>query len=65
MGKPTYYLWYNNDSSPEEYLNTKERYTKLGFRVVTFKDGENHQDIQEGIRSVIKNHIADFNRERM
>ena len=59
MRKPTYYIWRDNYSTQEEYEITKERYTKMGFRVVTFKDGRNGCDIQEAIRAVIKNHIID------
>ena len=57
LRKPTYYIWRDNYSTQEEYEIAKERYTKMGFRVVTFKDGRNDYDIQEGIRAVIKNHI--------
>lgn len=58
--KPTYYIWLNNCSTREEYEMIKKRYTKMGFRVVTFQDGRNNYDIQEGIRAVIKNHLIDF-----
>ena len=47
-----------NDFSPEEYKNAKERYARMGFRVVTFKDGRSSLDIRDGIKAVIKNHIA-------
>lgn len=30
----------------------------MGFRVVTFKDGRSSLDIRDGIKAVIKNHIA-------
>lgn len=59
MRKPTYYIWRDNYSTQEECDITKEHYTKMGFRVVTFKGGRNNYDIQEGIRAVIKNHIID------
>lgn len=59
LGKPTYYIWRDSCSTQEEYEATKERYTRMGFRAVTFKDGRNDNDIQEGIRAVIKNHIID------
>ena len=59
MRKPTHYIWRDNYSTQEEYEIAKERYTKMGFRVVTFKDGRNDNDIHEGIRAVIKNHIID------
>lgn len=59
MRKPTYYIWRDSYSTQEEYEVTKECYTRMGFRIVTFKDGWNNNDIQEGIRAVIKNHIID------
>ncbi|MEZ3433332.1 MAG: hypothetical protein K1W34_01625 [Lachnospiraceae bacterium] len=59
LRKPTYYIWRDNYSTQEEYEITKEHYIKMGFRVVTFKDGRNDYDIQKGIRAVIKNHIID------
>jgi len=60
LTKPTYYLLQDNYPSLKEYQNAKERYTRMGFRVVTFKGGQNNLDIQQGIKSVIKNHIVDF-----
>lgn len=57
LRKSTYYIWRDDYSTQEEYKITKEHYTKMGFRVVTFKDGRSDYDIQEGIRAVIKNHI--------
>lgn len=57
MRRPTYYIWRDSYFTQEEYEVTKERYTRMGFRVVTFKDGRNDNDIQEGIRAVIRNHI--------
>lgn len=62
LKKPTYYLWLDDYSSQEEYENTKERYIKRGFRVVTFKVGPNKPDIEEGIKALIRNHIGDFYR---
>ncbi len=59
MKKPTYYLWRDDYSSQEEYTKMKEKYIRMGFRVVTFKDGPADRDIQEGIRALIKNHISD------
>jgi len=34
-------------------------YIKLGFRVVTFQDGQADADIHEGLKSLIRNHIND------
>jgi len=57
LGKPTYYLWRDMYSSREEYENTKDKYTRMGFRVVTFQEGQSSHDLPEGIRAVIKNHM--------
>ncbi|MCI8941131.1 MAG: hypothetical protein HFH12_14300 [Dorea sp.] len=59
LGKPTYYLWRDDFSSQEEYEKKKKWYTKAGFRVVTFKEGPNKPDIEEGIKALIKNHLND------
>ncbi len=59
MSKPTYYLWKNDFSSQEEFETTKETYRKLGFRVVTFLEGQEEKDIHEGLKAVIKNHVKD------
>ena len=57
MKKPTYYLWKNNFSSQEEYEKTKEKYRNLGFRVVTYLDGKNDNNIHDGLKAVIKHHF--------
>lgn len=70
MGKPTYYLWLDDFHSQTDFENTKDRYIKMGFRVVTFREEKQDGDIQgdirrergdsgiqEGIMAVIKNHI--------
>lgn len=56
MNKPTYYLWKNDFSSQEELETTKEQYKKLGFRVVTYLDGQKEKDIHDGLKAVIQNH---------
>jgi hypothetical protein len=60
LKKPTYYLWRDDYATQEEYINEKKRYTRMGFRVVTFIDGPKDRDINEGIKAVIKNHISDY-----
>lgn len=60
MNKPTYYLWTHDFESKEDMLIAKERYTNLGFRVVTLHAGSDSQSIQEGIKSLIRNHIYDI-----
>ncbi len=60
LKKTAYYLWSHPDSQ-EEYERTKEQYTKMGFRVVTFKEGQDKESIREGIKLVIKNHMAETN----
>lgn len=59
MGKPTYYLWKSSSQTHEEYENQRMMYTRLGFRVVTFHDGQADKDIHEGLKSLIRNHIND------
>ena len=59
MSKPTYYLWKNDFSSTEEYETAKDKYRKLGFRVVTYLDGQNDKNIHDGLKAVIKNHFHD------
>ena len=58
MSKPTYYLWKNDFSSTEEYETAKDKYRKLGFRVVTYLDGQDDKDIHMGLKAVIKNHYG-------
>lgn len=54
--KPTYYLWRNDFSTQEEYEAEKERFSKIGFRVVTYLDGKSDHDIHTGIKALVKNH---------
>lgn len=56
MNKPTYYLWKNDFLTPEDFETAKEKYRRLGFRVVTYQDGHNEKDIHEGLKALIKNH---------
>ncbi len=56
MSKPTYYLWKNDFSSQEELESAKDKYRKLGFRVVTYLDGPTDKNIHDGLKAVIRNH---------
>lgn len=56
MKKPNYYLWRSDFSTQEEYEAEKERFSKIGFRVVTYLDGKPDQDIHTGIKALVKNH---------
>ena len=58
MKKPTYYLWRNDFSTQEEYEAEKERFSKIGFRVVTYLDGKSDQDIHTGIKAVSYTHLT-------
>lgn len=58
MKKPTYYLWKCDFSTQEDLESAKEIYSKSGFRVVTYQDGQKQKDIHEGLKAVIKNHIV-------
>lgn len=60
MSKPTYYLWRNEFKSEQEFEEIKTKYRSLGFRVVTFLDGSQDKDINEGIRAVIRNHYKEI-----
>ena len=53
MKKPTYYLWRNDFSTQEEYKAAKERFERIGFRVVTYFDGKQDQDIHAGIKALV------------
>lgn len=56
MKKPTYYLWRNDFSTQEEYETAKERFEEIGFRVVTYLDGNQEQNIHAGIKALVRNH---------
>ena len=57
MSKPTYYFVKKEFPTQKEYEVVKELYRKLGFRVVTYVDGQREKEIQEGLKLVIKNHM--------
>lgn len=59
LKKPTYYLWKTDFPTCEEFEKVREKYIKIGFRVVTFQDGRADRDINEGMKAVIKNHMQD------
>ena len=54
--KPTYYLWRNDFSSQEECEAERKKYADIGFRVVTFLDGDANANIHDGIKTLVKNH---------
>ncbi len=57
MNKPTYYLLKTDFKTQADFESEKELYSRLGFRVVTFQDGQSDNDIHEGLKAIIKNHI--------
>lgn len=57
MSKPPYYLWRNEFQTSQEFEKEREKYRRLGFRVITFLDGKLDKDINEGMKAVIGNHI--------
>ena len=59
MKKSTYYLWRNDFPTLAEYEADKERFTRIGFRVVTYLDGQQDQDIHTGMKALVKNHWED------
>ena len=56
MSKPIYDLWKKDFTSQKEFEITKEKFKKLGFRVVTYMDGQPDNNIHDGLKAVIKNH---------
>ena len=54
LRKPTYYLWRNDFSSQEEFEAERKKYADIGFRVVTFLDGNSNTNIHDGIKALIK-----------
>ena len=52
----TYYLWRNDFSSQEEFEAERKKYADIGFRVVTFWDGDVNANIHDGIKALVKNH---------
>ena len=61
LQKPTYYLWRTDYTSSEDFEADKEKYRKIGFRVVTFADGQPDKNIHNGIKALIRNHIKEIN----
>ena len=51
-----YYLWRNDFSSQEEFEAERKKYADIGFRVVTFLDGDSNTNIHDGIKALVKNH---------
>lgn len=56
LNKPTYYLWRNDFPSQEEFEAKRDKFLRIGFRVVTYLDGKPDTDIHTGIKSLVKNH---------
>ena len=44
----------------EEFEAERRKYVGIGFRVVTFQDGNPDTDIHEGIKALVKNHWDDI-----
>ena len=56
LRKPTYYLWRTDFSSQEEFEAERKKYADIGFRVVTFLDGDSNVNIHDEIKALVKNH---------
>lgn len=56
LRKPTYYLWHSDFASQQEFEAQRYKYTRIGFRVVTFLDGQPEANIHTGIKALVKNH---------
>ena len=61
LGKPTYYLWRNDFSSQEKFEAERKKYADIGFRVVTFLDGNSEANMHICMKALIKNHWNDVN----
>lgn len=59
INKPTYYLWRDHFSTQEDFDTAKERFTRIGFRVVTYLDSQPSNDIHIGMKALIRNHWGD------
>ena len=57
MNKSTYYLWKQDYPTQKEFEGAKELYRELGFRVVTYEEAQNEQDIHEGLKAFLKSYI--------
>lgn len=53
----TYYLFKYHDSTEYDYRKEREKYTRLGFHVVTFIEGPLESNLCDAIRTMIKNHL--------
>ncbi|MCD8324505.1 MAG: hypothetical protein LUC32_06105 [Clostridiales bacterium] len=56
--KPTYYLLRSDFNSDEDFNAERDKYIKMGFRVVSLREGANN-DINAGIKALVKNHWTD------
>lgn len=63
MKQPAYYLWESSYSTHGEYEKAKDKYTKLGYRVVTFQDSQKEHDIYHGLKAIIARHSAEKREE--
>lgn len=59
MKKKSRYLWRNAFPTQEEYEKEKSRFSQMGFRIVTFIQGETGLNPHEGMKALLKNHISD------
>jgi hypothetical protein len=53
-------LWRTDYTSSEDFEADKEKYRKIGFRVVAFADGQPDKNIHNGIKALIRNHIKEI-----
>ena len=60
LRKPTYYLWRSDFSSQEEFEAERRKYVGIGFRVVTFQDGNPDTDIHYVISHCHISYKPDF-----
>lgn len=57
MQKTTHYLWRSDFSTESEYENTKTDLTQKGFRVATFSERPDNQQISPAFQMLLQNHF--------
>ena len=52
----TVHFLYDSYRKQEEFEAERKKYADIGFRVVTFLDGDSNTNIHDGIKALVKNH---------
>lgn len=59
MQKPTCYLFRNEYATEEDFVFARDLYQDLGFRVVTYVEGNDPGKILDAFETILGNHIHD------